>query len=46
MTKKVEMGKDSQIRLTKMDEDGYVKDRVRVQIIETDPIGIDQPTKK
>ena len=28
MTKEVKMGKDSQIRLTKIDEDGYVKDRV------------------
>ena len=46
MTKEVKMGKDSQIRLVKIDEDGYVKDRVWVDITETNPIVIDQPTKK
>jgi hypothetical protein len=33
MTKEVEVGKDSQIRLAKIDEDGNMKDRIWAEII-------------
>ena len=46
MMKEVKMGKDSQIRLAKIDEDGDMKNGIRAKIAETDLIVIDQPTKK
>ena len=46
MTEEVEMGKDSQIRLAKINKDSDMKDRIWAEITETDLIVIDQPMKK
>ena len=46
MTKKIEIGEDSKVRLTKIDEDGNVQDRVWAHIVETDAIIGNQTSKE
>ena len=42
VTEKVEVGKDSEIRLTKMDEDRYVQYGVWVEVAQTDSLELQQ----
>ena len=46
MTKKIKMGEDSKVWLTKIDEDGNVQDRVWAHIVETDAIIGNQTSKE